>query len=228
MKKIRAFFKVGQRVLDRAKQDGLKNDTAARVISKKGSLGFDAARNAHRFARRFDEQALNKLLDLCRAPEHTPLTVNHIRRALRTGNSSEMLTWLARAAKEGWTAKRLDREIPKQTRGESKPIGSPLKEPANLVEVLDQVQQQSDAWLKRYKQRWSLDKYWPPTIGFGEVEPTTLSEQIREARSRLVRVREATEELERRLSSVDLRVKGKSRKEGVGQRSARVSRSSSS
>jgi hypothetical protein len=144
VQQIRAFHELGRRVLDQAGRDKVANDRAARFVSQEEDGQLDNALKAHRFARKFGKRALNELCNLCRVPGNTPLRVEHIRRASRTGTSSEMLRWLGRAAQAGWTAQQLDSEIKQELGDPSRPSGPRIKRPKNLLDALNQVERSSD------------------------------------------------------------------------------------
>jgi hypothetical protein len=199
---IKAFYELGQLVIERANREKIKPSAAAQNTSTEMTVSLDTVRKAHQFARMFNESALNKLFSLCRARGNMPLRVNHVRRALTAGNSSNVSKWLARAAKNGWTAEQLDDQIKRAKGGQRPQAGPRFKEPDNLLETLDQVLQHSDQWLKRYERIWSQERFWPPTIGYGPGDRTVLADRLEETRACLDRVGQASNELGKRLAEI--------------------------
>ena len=174
-------------------------------------VSVDRARKAALFARRFPKRSLGWLCKL-KSPDGTPLSVNHVRRILKVKNLGEWRTWFERAAKGGWSANRLNREI-RQSVPTARGLGGPkVKEPGDLHEALDQLSEWTSVWLKRYDDVWSRDAAWPPATGLGDADPAILLARLREVQKDLARLRLGTEILEDRLKTVEKTVRKAGRK----------------
>jgi hypothetical protein len=203
---IRQFHALGHRVLKRAEADGIPKETAARRVSEVEGVSFDRARKAARFAI-FSESARESVCSLCLTGKR-PLSVAHVRRVLGLRNRSDGLRWLRRAAKEGWSADRLELALNQEEATAKGGTGGPrIKMPIDLPDALQQVIVQSGEWLKRYDAVWQNKEAWPPTIGLDNADFDVSSVRLRKAKALLKRLRDGATSLEERLKKIDRRLK---------------------
>jgi hypothetical protein len=199
---ISALYELGQRVLDRARQDHSSIMVAARILSVDEDVGFDRARKAAHFARTFHRRDVTTLSSPGFGP--FPVSADHVRRVLKVAKREEQMTWLRRAAEQGWSARRLGDELRRATGGAGGRGGPRLRAPGSLLAALTQVINQSEAWLKRHDGLWVHDTCWPPVLGQGEEDPAVLRDRLRETRQLLGRLGESAKVLGERLSRLKI------------------------
>jgi hypothetical protein len=164
-------------------------------------------RQAGNFATRYSPEEFEELCRL-RTPKNKPLTVSHAR-PLMTIEDKKMRTALQeRAAKEGWGVERLKKEIKKH-----KPRGSqgspPLRKPTTLADLLDQIERQTEEWLRRDEKAWDggetrlFEKVQVST----EDERTELRKSLNELRRLLSKLGENARNLEERVGKIHIRMK---------------------
>jgi hypothetical protein len=205
---IRQFHALGRRVLERAEDDRIPKHRAALLVSDEEGVSFDRARKAARFAV-FSDRAREDVCSLCLAGK-TPLSVAHVRRVLGLKRRSDSLMWLKRAAKESWSADRLELALNQEADTEKVGTGGPrIKMPIDLPDALQQVIVQSGEWLKRYEAAWQKDEAWPPIIGIDDADFDVSRVRLRKAKALLKRLRDGATSLEERLKKIDRRLRKK-------------------
>ena len=198
---IQRFHELGCRVLEKAAKDRSDVAAAACAVGELEGVSVDRARKAALFARRFPSRSLGWLCRL-KSPDGTPLSVNHVRRILKVKNLGEWRSWFERAAKGGWSANRLNREI-RQSVTTAPGLGADRrsKNPETCTKLLDQLSE----WTEMREAGRILTTSgvetaaWPPATGLGDAEPAILLARLREVRKDLARLRQGAEILEDRL-----------------------------
>jgi hypothetical protein len=200
-RQIREFHALGERFRARAEVEGSVVLRAARLVAIEEGMSYDRARKAARFAGQRDEAGLAKL-DAIR-----PITVNHVRRVLKLKPAAQD-RWLRRAARSGWRAHRLAREV-RRASGEEAGAGGPsIRVPEDPFELIEQVIDATAPWLKKYDASWTVEGIWPSAADV-EGDRTDLARRVGEARRMLKHVAVCATELEARLGRLERSLKRK-------------------
>jgi hypothetical protein len=204
---IQRFHALGRRVHDRAEADRIPLDAAARRVSTEEGLGLDAARKAARFAGLFDDHARDRVCLLCRIGRR-PLSVNHVRRILKLKKGSDRLKWLKLAAKNGWTADRLELAMRLGEATEKGGAGGPrIGKPYDLHNALLDVIDHSREWKKRYEGVWRKDEAWPPILGVCSMDLEASRVRLTQTIALLEGLRDCATSLVERLTEIDQTMK---------------------
>jgi hypothetical protein len=196
---IREFHDLGLQVIALTVGKCPSRNAVARAIADEQAVSFDHAQRAHQFARKFKPKALKKLCELCHAPGNTPLSISHIRRALRAGDSSQMLEWLERAARKGWNSEHVDAEMKRKSARKAGRAGPRFIGQADLLGTLHQLEDYSDKSLKRYDALWGEDAHW---LMVRPQDDPQVPDRVKEVRKKLRKLQKATEELNERLKKI--------------------------
>jgi hypothetical protein len=119
-----------------------------------------------------------------------------------------MLEWLERAASKGWSADRLHREMKRKSAGKAGVAGPRFRGKADMSGALDEVDELSDKWLRRYDALWGEEAYWR-TIR--QLDDPEVPDRLKEVREKLVALQEAARDLNERLKKIANQTKQKSR-----------------
>lgn len=196
--KVRSFYDLGVRVIERMEKDGVGLTEAVRRLKREEQVLTDPAKKARQFANAYQqkEKKLNQLVDLFDA--NPALSLDHLIRVLKLP-VTEQMEWLKRAGQLRWSGRELDRHVKASDTEKVRKAGRRPKKPDSFCDSLDQVISHSQDWLKRFDAYWSQDDCWPRKVGIGEEEAATMVRQVHHAIEALERVRVSTMVLRKRL-----------------------------
>ncbi len=167
---LRGYYAMGREVIRRAQKrsDPLPRAEIIRNLAKEYECQVCEVQRAHKLARMINEDELKKLMSL-RFPNGEPITPSHIMIVL-SFEKGKMLTWLEKAAAEGWSIRQLEGRVwwdkagqpsgEAGTEARNRNRGRPCDEPRTLQEGLASLARQTASWLKFAETSWRTDAPW--------------------------------------------------------------------
>jgi len=142
---VRAWYRRGQQALGLSgeRSKGVDQDMQALVAE----VGTNPAtlRRARQLARVYTEKQLDVLLKL-RTPEGLPLGWSHVQELISIKSKAERVRTQKRAAKEGWTVRRLKAEVQRLEGGKRSEGGRKFALPEAPEERLGRLTELSQTW----------------------------------------------------------------------------------
>lgn len=192
----------GRLVRERVKKDRCK--MAAAIRAELGTeINVDDARKACQFAKIFNKRDLKWLCALCLNKSCRPISWKHVRLVLDLRDKQEVRTLLERAARSGWPAGRLERELRAKSDEPRSKGGPQFRQPADLDDALKQVAESTSGWLKRFLNVWSNDAIWVPPADLTEECRNALIGAVRHERAHLIDLSQGAQALVEKLKCLE-------------------------
>jgi hypothetical protein len=178
-------------------------------MARKHHLSTGTVREAIRFARAYSRDELEQLCRY-RTSREMPLGWNRVRLLMRLKDKQRRAKLERRAAREDWTAERVEAEVQKvagvTTRVGGGHRGRPFDGPRSLEDGVLQLVERCDAWVKRCA-AWGAEGRSLVAFLSTPAAPIDAGQRkglIDQAREALHRVQRATFDLEERIQKADL------------------------